>query len=109
MGKTKKRKYEPKPKVIKVSGYFNKEELQLVKFVANNLLKVSETQFVKGAAVEMAQATLKMAQEKQDAEQAQAAEKTDVSSGTEEQADSSGETVGETVDDAESTNTDGDS
>ena len=69
MGKPKKRKYIAKPKAIKMAGYFNKDEVQLIDFVATKLLKVSRTQFIKGACVEMAQAALNMAQEKANAEQ----------------------------------------
>ena len=61
-------------KTIKVASYFTKEELKLIKFVSNELLKVNERQFVKGAAIEMAQATLNMAQEKANAEAQQEAE-----------------------------------
>ena len=68
MGKTKNRKYQAKPKALKVRVYFSKQEKDLIKFVANELLGVTETQFIKGAAVEMAQATLKMAQEKAESE-----------------------------------------
>lgn len=68
MGRPKKRKYQPKPKTTRISGYFNNHEAALVRFVATDLLKVSETQFIKGAALEMAKATLQLAQERVDAE-----------------------------------------
>lgn len=72
MGKQKQRKkYEAKPKAVRINGYFSKDEVKLIDFVATKLLKVSVTQFVKGATVEMAQAALRLAQEKRDAEQQQ--------------------------------------
>lgn len=96
MGKAKRKKYQPKPKAIRLRGYFNKEEVQLIDFVATKLLKVSVTQFVKGACVEMAQAALNMAQEKAAAEgatnagQEGAADAAAEASGSEQPSDSEG-------------------
>ena len=82
-------------KTIKVASYFTKEELKLIKFVSNELLKVNERQFVKGAAIEMAQATLNMAQEKANAEaqqEAEGANDPNVESGVEQSSTEGGET-----------------
>lgn len=91
MGKPKKRKYIAKPKAIKMAGYFNKDEVQLIDFVATKLLKVSRTQFIKGACVEMAQAALKLAQEKADAEQGEGATDSNDESGVEQSSTEGGE------------------
>jgi len=62
MGKQKK-KYQPKQKATRINGYFNQAEAALVDYVAT-ALGVSPTQFVKGATIEMAQATIKLMRER---------------------------------------------
>lgn len=95
MGKQKTRKYIAKPKAIKIASYFNKQELDLIKFVSNELLHVNERQFVKGAAIEMANASLNLAQEKANAEGAEegSVQETDAASGGEQPSSEGGETA----------------
>lgn len=94
MSKTKRKKFEAKPKVIKVASYYSKQELRTIQAVAD-MLKVSLTQYIKGATMEMTGATLQMLRqqkEKADAEKTAAAEANETS-GSEQPSDSTEPTV----------------